>query len=155
MESLTPEVMPAGQLPVEQQVKPDREQLFIEALSQCKTVKEAGLKAGYSESYSIAHVHDKFKDPKFLDRVKQYYNGHATVLLPKIIGAEAKAVELVLQDPELLPKYRHTLKELKQSAGVLSPDVSVVNQTLNYVDLRGTLTRARVDQDAIDVTPGN
>jgi len=136
-------------------VSTDRETLFIQYLSQCPTVRQAALKAGYSESYSVGHVHDKLSDVKFLEKVKDYYNGHATVLLPRIIGAEEKAVELVLGNPELLPKFRHTLKELKQSAGVLTPDVSVVNQTLNYVDLRGTLTRARVDQDAIDVTPGN
>jgi len=133
----------------------DREQRFIENLATRKSIKQAAIDAGYSIGYASGDIYHKVKSPKFISKLRSHYNGVAASLLPSIINAEAKVIDIVAADPEQLPKFRHTLRELKQSAGVLSPDVSVVNQTLNYVDLRGTLTRARVDQDAIDVTPGN
>ena len=102
--------------------KADREDLFISNLATCKSIKEAGIKSGYSESYSKTNLCDKFKSQRFIKKVRQHYNGYSAALLPKILHAESKVVDMVLNDPELLPKFRHTLKEIKQSTGILKPE---------------------------------
>ena len=85
-------------------------------------MKEAGIKAGYSLSYCEGDIYKKFESERFLTKLRKQYNGNAHALLPKILRAESKVVDLILEDPTTLPKYRHTLKEIKQTAGLLQPD---------------------------------
>jgi len=114
----------------------DREDLFIECLTQYPTKWQAGVAAGYSESYSKGPLSTKFKNKRFMDKLRAHYNGNAAFLLPKILNAESAVVQLVTDDPMLLPKFRHTLKELKQSAGVLQPDAEAGQPAIQITNIR-------------------
>ena len=117
------------------------EDRFISYLSTCKTIRAAGIKAGYSESYSKTNLCDKFKNQAFLNKLKTYYNGYSASLLPKILHAESKVVDIVLNDPEKLPKFSRTLKELKQSAGVLQQDQAPGSVMINIENMQNILKK--------------
>ena len=114
---------------------PEIEEAFIANLAKYPTPRQAAEAAGYSTLYSKGIMTHKTKSKRFMDKLRAYYNGNAAMLLPNIIRAEAKAVELVNQDVSLLPKYRQTLKELKQSAGVLQQE-AVIQNTISFTSIR-------------------
>jgi hypothetical protein len=99
-----------------------REDLFIRLLAVYENQGEAALAAGYSESYSKTSISEKFKSKTFLAKLKSYYNNSTYSLLPKIAKVESDVVQLVVDNPEDISKYRHTIKEIKQSAGILRAD---------------------------------
>jgi len=113
-----------------------REERFIECLSYFKDERVAALHAGYSETTAGNIRNWKLNDPKFIAKLRTRYNGSAAMLLPRILAVESKAVELVNDDPTLLPKFRHTLKELKQSAGVLQPDAEAGQPVIQITNIR-------------------
>ncbi len=130
-------------------MKPNREQLFIEALSQCKTVTDAGRKAGYSEGYCTGELCRKLRNPKFMDKVKKYYNGATVAMLPKILAAESKVVQMVLDEPDQFPKFRQTIKELKQTAGVLQPDQSGTHQIINIDSVQNFMAKVTTEREQL------
>ena len=126
--------------------KVDREELFISNLATCKTIKDAGIKAGYSESYSSTNLCDKFKKPDFIKKIRTFYNGYSAALLPKILHAESKVVDIVLADPEKISKFRHTLKEIKQSTGILKPDDDVRKPMIQVANIKNLLLNVHDDR---------
>lgn len=132
-------------------VDEDRENKLIELLSMYKSPQEAARKAGYSEQYSRNITSNKFKSERFLNRLQQHYNGNSTLLLPLIHKAERKVVELVSDNPDDLAKHRHTIKEIKQSAGVLAPDTQPRQATINIKEVRNLMLQvhnSRQNNDA-------
>jgi hypothetical protein len=99
-----------------------REDLFIRLLAVYENQGDAAIAAGYSESYSKTSISEKFKSKTFLAKLKSYYNNSTYSLLPKIAKVESDVVQLVVDNPEDISKYRHTIKEIKQSAGILRAD---------------------------------
>ena len=98
----------------------DKDLELINQLTQCNSWYQAALNVGYSPSYAKLIRYKKLRSNNFISKLKQYYNNSTTGLLPKILAAESKIVDLVLENPENISKFRHTLKEIKQSAGVLA-----------------------------------
>jgi len=118
------------------------ENKFIELLSTFRDPREAALKAGYSKTYSYNIRSNKFKNQRFIEKLKQTYNGDASVLLLPILGIESalihEAYKLLQdaqneQDPtqrstkfkeaaDFCTKTKGTRKEIKQSVGVLQAD---------------------------------
>lgn len=119
-----------------------REQEFIRNLAVCKSRAEAARLAGYSESYITGTLYKKFKSKQFQDKIKKYYNGNAHTLLPKILEAERKVVDLVNEDVEKLPKFRHTLKEIKQTTGLLESDDKPRVPTIKIGSVKNLLLKA-------------
>jgi hypothetical protein len=115
---------------------------FIIYLSQCPTVKEAGLKAGYSPSYCDGTIYNKFKSERFLKKIRKHYNGHTHALLPRIIQAESKVIDIILADPEKLAKFRHTVTELKRSAGVLDQENTTKPPVIKIGNVKNLLLNA-------------
>jgi len=124
-----------------------REDLFVSNLGRYRTQREAALASGYSESYARTSISEKWKSEKFLAKVRKYYHRNAVFLLPKIFNIEAMVVDLVLNNPEILPKHRHTLKELKQTAGVLQHIEAAERETINYDELRQVLSALRSEAE--------
>ena len=140
-------------LPEEQ---PSKQDLFIEYLSTCETVKEAALAAGYSESYATKTIYSRMKSHKFADRIRERYNGHAVTLLPKLANIDTAIINHLADNPLDAPKYKDTQQRILQVAGVLQDTPVMVNPTFTYVDLRTMVTTARtarISSDPIDVTP--
>jgi len=137
-------------LPAE--IKPDQTQdkdmILIENLPLYSSWAEAGIASGYSESYSKTKLKSyKLNSHKFLDKLAKYYQSGSRALLPKILAAESKVVDAVLADPEKISKFRHTLKEIKQSAGVLRTDDSPRPMMINVKAVQNIL---KVIQNADD-----
>jgi hypothetical protein len=122
-----------------------REDNFIELLGKSTSIRQAALEAGYSEAYSNTDVYKKFKSDRFLKRLKQHYNGYSHALLPKILNIESKVVDLLLEDPSQVPKFRHTLKEIKQSSGVLDQDNAPRAPTIRINNVKNLLLKAHED----------
>ena len=137
------------------QLQDEIEDKFIELLFKYRSPREAAIEAGYSETYARSIKSNKLKNPKFLQKIKDHYNGNATLILPDIFQSESKSislsnkivsqletsindtddidqkVELTNKALSILAKSSHTRKELKQTAGVLAqdgaPQINVVN----------------------------
>jgi hypothetical protein len=114
----------------------DREQLLIQNLSMYPTIKEAAINAGYSESYAKSNVYRLIKKPEFQSRLKQYYRVHNTALLPRILEAETKLIEKIVEDPEKLSKHHTTIKQIKQASGILEPDDTPKQPMINIKSLQ-------------------
>lgn len=125
-----------------------REAKFIKNLSIYTDPKKAALEAGYSLSYANVVVSTKLKNPKFISKLKEQYNGKATALLPAIMRAEQKAVSYVIDNPEDLPKFRHTLKEIKQTAGVLAADITAQSPTVNISGVQNLMLQIQQQKDS-------
>jgi len=121
----------------------DREDQFIRNLATHSTQASAAIAAGYSTSYANSTICHKFRSKTFIDKLRTYYSGNAAMLLPKILSAEAQAVDLVNNDITQLPKYRHTLSELKRTSQVLAPEAVATQTTINVNDLRVLMTGAQ------------
>ena len=119
-----------------------REDEFIRCLAIYPSTKEAGIKAGYSESYSSSDICNKFKSERFLKKIRKFYNGSTHMLLPKIFRAESQVVDLVLEDPEKVSKHRHTLTEIKRSIGVLDQETTSKPPVIKIGNVKNLLLNA-------------
>ena len=118
-------------------IKPeDREQLLIQNMSMYPTIKEAAISAGYSESYATSNIYRLIKKPEFQNRLKQYYRVYNTALLPRILEAETRLIEKIVEDPEKLSKHHATIKQIKQAAGILEPDNTPKQPFINIRNLQ-------------------
>ncbi len=99
-------------------VKADREHAFIVNLGLYPTIKEAGLKAGYSKAYCSADLCRKLKSEKFLSKLRDYYKAQKHIQLPVINTIEQNALTAYLDDPKLAIKSPGLLKDLKTAAGI-------------------------------------
>ena len=135
----------------------DREQVFIENLATAKSVSEAGRIAGYSEAYIKGDFYKKFNSKRFIQRVRDHYNGFSYTLLPKIAQAESKVVDLILEDPEKLPKFERTLKQIKQATGILKPEEQPGQPMISVQNIQNILLnvhdRAENTEDILNITP--
>ena len=98
--------------------EPDREQLFIEHLATEPSIRQAGLKAGYSQGYCDSTLCRKLTNPKFQARLREHYKGLKHAQLPLINRIEAQAIDEYLEKPELAIKHPGLLKDLKTAAGI-------------------------------------
>jgi hypothetical protein len=145
------------------------ESKFIDNLFIYKSPKEAALRAGYSESYAANIKSLKLRDPKFLARIKDQYNGNATLLLPEIFQSEANSVSLsnsiidsikdaIDQAPDLetkielsnkalnvLAKAAPVRKELKQTAGVLATEGQTTVNMVNIESIQALIANNHDD----------
>ena len=116
--------------------KADREHKLIQNLALCDTIQEAALLSGYSESMAKSNIYRIVKRPDFQKKLREYYLTNNSTLLPKIIKAESKLVDIVLNDPEKLSKHNNTIKQMKQAAGILEPDTAPKQQVINIKNIR-------------------
>ena len=118
-----------------------REQVFIANLATCKTIKQAAIDAGYSKSYAGSDIYNKIKTDSFQALVKQHYNGYAHLLLPKLINIESQVIEHVLKNITDVPKYRHTLADIKRSTGILQPEHETRAPVINIKEVRNMMLK--------------
>ena len=114
---------------------PKQDKLII-LLPHCESVKQAALLAGYSESTARGSIHTLIKTPAFQSKLREHYNGQAHMLLPSILRVEQNVVKACLDDVNCVPKFQHTLKQIKQSTSVLQPDPGHGNVTINVGNIQ-------------------
>jgi len=124
-----------------------REARLIEYLSIYTDPRKAALKAGYSQSYAYNVTSTKLKSPRFISKLKAHYNGRTTALLPAILNVESKAVQYCMENPQELPKFRHTLKEIKQTAGVLAPDITANTPTVQINGVQNLMLQIQAEKE--------
>lgn len=139
-------IQTAKEKPKTHKLKESIEDTFIENLFIYRTPVIAARKAGYSESTAKNITSLKLRNPKFLAKIKDRYNGNATLILPNIFKSESRSVhlsntivselsetientddldtkvELTNKALNILAKTASTRKELKQTAGVLATE---------------------------------
>uniref|UniRef100_A0A6M3JTW8 Putative terminase n=1 Tax=viral metagenome TaxID=1070528 RepID=A0A6M3JTW8_9ZZZZ len=115
---------------------PTKEDDLIKNLCLFDTVSAAAKAAGYSENDCKSNVYTLLKRPAIQAKIREYYKTHTTGLLPKILRAESKLVDIVLLDPEKLSKHNNTIKQLKQAAGVIESDEAPKATFINIRNLR-------------------
>ena len=116
---------------------PSREGRFIRNLFIYKTVNEAALDAGYSPNTAKAYIYTKIKQNKFQEKVRQYAIENDLMALPKIAYIENKVLDHLVENPLDLPKYIHTVKQKKQTAGILGHEMPKPQPpTINIKELR-------------------
>ena len=121
-----------------------REEIFIRNLSICKSVKEAAILAGYSESYADGPLYLKIKKESFQNKVREFYKGTSVAILPRISLVEQNVVKACLEDVGKVPKLAAMLKQIKQAAGVLAQEAPSA-PTINIQELKVLITRAIPD----------
>ena len=110
----------------------DSESAFISNLFLYNSTTEAAIKAGYSESYATSAIRVRLKDPKFLNRIREYAQQHELVeSVPQIMRLEQSALNYLRDKPQELPKFTGLLKQKKQIAGLLSQDVAPQQATIS------------------------
>ena len=109
----------------------DREEKLLIALSQYPTIYEAGQAAGYSDSYSRNLLNQKIKSESFQNRLREHYKGFTACLLPAIAKVESEVLKECIKDVNNVPKFGRTLKEIKQAAKILSPDIPQAPPTIH------------------------
>ena len=124
-----------------------RESKFIEYLSIYTNPVTAAKKAGYSDTYSLNISCNKLKSQRFLNKLKAHYNGRAAALLPALQKVESKAVQYCMENPQELPKFRHTLKEIKQTAGVLAPDITTNTPTVQINGVQNLMLQIQAEKE--------
>ena len=101
-----------------------KEDRLIRLLSECDTVKDAALKAGYSESFANSLVYHKLKQPKFQKKLREYYVTQCHMAVPKIAKLHSKVLDYLNKDDNFkdLPKYDKTHRFILQSTGIIAGD---------------------------------
>ena len=99
-----------------------REQKFIRNLFICSSIQEAGLKAGYSENTSKSTLYVKIRSPRFQQKVRDFVIANDLMTLPRIAKIEDKVLQHLEKHPLDLPKYKDTVRQKKQVAGLLNTD---------------------------------
>lgn len=126
---------------------------------------KAGLKAGYSPSYSASGLLKKLKYSKTVrERIEKFaaqaplrYRQVCQMRLATIANIEGKGLKLMEDDPKLAIEKPQFLKQLKQSAGVLADDsrpgttlVSIGTLNLLQERQRRQLLGIEDDTDVVD-----
>lgn len=118
----------------------DMQTKLIDNLSIYRSWEAAAIAAGYSEK-SANNIKQLVKrNPRFLDMLKSRYNSKAIVLLNEIGMIEEKVVQACLENIDNLPKFKSTIKELKQTAGVLAPD-HAPQQVIQVTNIRSLMAQ--------------
>ena len=124
-----------NELPTLPDDMPKREKL-LRLLPFYNSIPEAARAAGYSEYSATSNVYSLVKSHKFQSKLREYYNAQTLCMLPKIVHIENNVVDECLRDVSSVPKFKDTLKQIKQSAGVISPDQGPGSTVINVSGVR-------------------
>jgi phage terminase small subunit len=139
---------------------PKREKL-LRLLPFYNSIPEAARAAGYSEYSATSNVYTLVKSPKFQNKLREYYNAQTLCMLPKLVKIENDVIDKCLKDVDSVPKFKDTLKQIKQSSGVLAPEQGPGSTVINVSGVRQFMLQLTHERkkalenptDTIDVEP--
>jgi hypothetical protein len=130
-------VNPLALKPVDEDKQDEsREALFIRNLFLDMDVKTAGREAGYSEAYTSSTLYQKFKSPRFQNKIRDFAASLNYSFLPKVLNIHRLGLEAIEKDlknggVEKASKLKHISRDSLRMAGLLNdenkPGVSYVN----------------------------
>jgi hypothetical protein len=130
-------VNPLAVEPVDKDKKEEsREALFIRNLFLDMDVKAAGRAAGYSEAYISSTMYQKFRSPRFQNKIRDFAASLNYSFLPKVLNIHRLGLEAIEKDlreggVEKASKLKHISRDSLRMAGLLNdegkPGVSFVN----------------------------
>jgi hypothetical protein len=152
-----------GALNAEEQPS-SREDIFIRNLFLCDTVKEAGLRAGYTESYCEGPLCQKLKNPKVQEKIKKVFLETQSMNLPMIAKIYKNGLEHISKPGNILDfaKLSQIDKRILQLTGMLAQDsapapmISIGAVQNLMLQLGGDMTPrlpAQASGDVLDVDP--
>ena len=113
-----------------------REELLIRNLFLDMDLKPAARAAGYSESYISSTLYQKFKSPRFQNKIRDFAASLNYSFLPKVLNIHRLGLEAIEKDlknggVEKASKLKHISRDSLRMAGLLNdenkPGVSYVN----------------------------
>ena len=138
----------------------NREDLFIANLFEGMPKKEAAKAAGYNKSTCDSSIYTKFHSKRFKEKLIEYAISKNIFQLPDVLNIESATLKTLkdiaeqIDDPTLsddernkirerflsnVAKSKHTLKEIKQSTGLLEQDRAPGSLTINIDKLQNAL----------------
>lgn len=108
-------------------IKDSREEKFVDLLFVCKSIREAALAAGYSETYSGTPIYQKFKSPSFQAKIINAFKTNCYTDLPlvqKINHASLNAMHRDLEAGNLdsVAKLKHIPRQILEITRLLQPE---------------------------------
>ena len=119
----------------------DKQLSLLDNLSIYRSWYDAAINSGYSEKTSRNIKALVQQSPRFIQAMRKRYNGKTAIQLHEIGLIEDKVIQTCLDDVENVPKYKHTLKEIKQSAGVLAPEQTSGSGTININSVQNLMVK--------------
>ena len=124
----------------------DKQQALVDFLPECRTLKQAALKAGYSEQ-TAGNIKSKIRlSPKWAVAVKQAYLNNNITQLHTIMNIEEDILQLCANNVEEVPKFKDTIKQIKQQAGVLQADADYNKPSLTHITVNAQTFMAQINQ---------
>ena len=145
----------------------NRETKFMEYLALGMNITEAGLKAGYSQSYSKTDIRRKLNSPRFISKLAEFADQQpetrttlAKLRLPKLYNLEDKFFDKCEDDPELYARYSKISEREYKLAGLMTQDVqaqiivpvSVAIQVQNHLQQQESVSSK---DDIVTITDGS
>jgi len=109
----------------------NREDRFLNNLDLYLDPTKAAIEAGYSPSYAKVLIYQRKHSEKLQAKLRNRYKLNAALTLPALTHIEASIAKHLVEEPLEAPKYNHTLKQIKQAAGVLQSDDSHSQPMIN------------------------
>lgn len=83
---------------------------------------QAGIQAGYSESYCKGPLYQRVKTEKFQRKIIDYAIANDILSLPKVAYIENKVLDHLMDNPLDSHKYKDVMRQKKQVSGLLQHD---------------------------------
>jgi len=127
--------------PIAIDIKDSREDKFIDLLFVCKSVREAAIQSGYSETYSTASIYHKFKLPAFQAKLIQRYKDNCYSDLPLIQKINHQGLLRIHEDltsgnGELAAKLKHIPRQILEITRLLQPEGAAGPTLVNIESLQ-------------------
>ena len=147
----------------------NREERFIENLALGFNIREAGLKAGYTQSYCNGTLPRKLNSPNFIKKIQQYADSFpeyrqtlAKLRLAKVFHIEEKILDRALQDTDYAitagvsktveREYKLTNLLVDQTVQVTMVPVNVAIQVQNHLQRQESVSSK---DDIVTITDGS
>jgi len=115
----------------------DKQQRFIDNLHNYRSLKLAAKAAGYSKKTSHNITQHIKACPGLMNALRTFYQDNATLLLHDMTLIDKNVMEFCKDknNVEKVPKFTHSLKQIKQVAGVLAEDTAPRQATVNIAHI--------------------
>jgi phage terminase small subunit len=115
----------------------EKQQRFIDNLHNYRSLKLAAKAAGYSKKTSHNITQHIKSCPGLMSALRTFYQDNATLLLHDMTLIDKNVMEFCKDknNVEKVPKFTHSLKQIKQVAGVLAEDTTPRQPTVNIANI--------------------